>query len=93
VEELKNPSGTDISPVFPNPANENINMVIRTPEPENLNFAIYSLNGQKIISDNYLISGIRSLNISIGSLQSGIYLLMVTTHGGQLKAAQKFVKF
>jgi hypothetical protein len=93
VEESRNPSGADISPVFPNPAKENISMVIRTTEPENLNFAIYSLNGQKIISDNYLITGIRSFNISIGSLQSGIYFLMVTTPGGQLKALQKFVKF
>jgi len=92
VEELKNPSRIDISPVFPNPAKDNISMVIRTTEPEKLNFAIFSLNGQKIISSDYLITGIRSLNLSIGSLPNGIYFLMVRTREGLWKEVQKFVK-
>jgi len=92
VEEFRRPFGTEISPVFPNPSKDNINLVIRTTEPENLNFGIFSLNGQKIISCDYLVTGIRSLSISIGSLSNGIYFLMVRTREGQWTEVQKFVK-
>jgi hypothetical protein len=92
VEELGDPQGAEISPVFPNPAGDNINFVVRTTEPEKLNVAIFSLNGQKIISADYMITGIRSLNISIVSLSKGVYFLMVVSPGGQWKEVQKFVK-
>ena len=92
VEELGNPFQTDIGPVFPNPAQDNINMVIRTTEPEHLNIAIFSLNGQKFISGDYLITGIRPVNISIDSLPDGIYFLMVRTQDGKWRQVQKFVK-
>jgi hypothetical protein len=92
VEEHRNPSGTEISPAFPNPAKDEISLVIRTTEPENLNLAIFSLNGQKLISGDYMVTGIRSLSLSIGSLANGIYFLMVHTREGQWKEVQKFVK-
>ena len=93
VEELGNPLRTEIGPVFPNPAKDNINIMVRTTEPENLNLAIFSLNGQKILSIDYLITGIKPLNIPVGSLSNGIYFLMVRTHEGQWREVQKFVKF
>jgi Secretion system C-terminal sorting domain len=92
VEELGNHPGTIVSNVFPNPAENNINIVLRTTEPENLNFAIYSLNGKKVISDDYLITGVRSLNIPLGSLSKGIYFLMVSTPNGRWTEVQKFFK-
>lgn len=92
VEELGNPIRTEICPVFPNPAKDYINMVIRTSEPENLNVAIFSPYGQKIISGDYLITGVMSLKISVGLLSEGVYFLMVRTPGGQWKEVQKFVK-
>jgi hypothetical protein len=92
VEEFKNPSGTEISPVFPNPASDNISILIKTTEPENLNFAIFSLNGQKVISNDYFVIGTKSIRISIGSLANGTYFLMVRTREGHWKEVQKFVK-
>lgn len=92
VEELGNHPGTTISNVFPNPAEDNINIVIRTTEPKNLNFAIFSLNGQKVMSCNYLITGVRSLNIPLGSLSKGIYFLMVSAPGNQWTEVQKIFK-
>jgi hypothetical protein len=92
VEELGNHPGTTISKVFPNPTEDNINIVIRTTEPENLNFSIFSLNGQKVISDDYLITGVRTLNIPLGSLSKGIYFLMVSAPESQWTEVQKFFK-
>ena len=93
IEESGDPLKTDFGPVFPNPANDNISMMVRTTEPENLNFAIFSLNGQKVISVDHQITGIRSVNIPIGSLSNGIYFLMVRMSDGQWRDVQKFIKF
>jgi hypothetical protein len=92
IEESNDPWQSDIGPVFPNPANDNITVMIRTSEPENLNFAIFSLNGQKLISGDYQITGIRPVNIQVGSLSNGIYFLMVRSQDGQWRIVQKFVK-
>jgi hypothetical protein len=92
VEELENPPKTVLGPVFPNPATDYINIVIRTTEPENLTVDIYSLNCQKIISFDYYVPGIRSLNIPVVFLPMGTYLLVVRTDKGQWRQVQKFVK-
>jgi hypothetical protein len=92
VEELGDPAAAVISSLFPNPADDNINIVVRTTVPEILNIAIISLNGQKILSGDYMITGTGTINIPIGSLSNGVYFLMAGTPGGQWKEIQKFIK-
>jgi hypothetical protein len=90
-ETLESP-GTTISQVFPNPAEEYIRSVIRTLEPMDVEVVIYSITGIKIISYNYQVTGIRSLQIPVGELAKGTYLLMIRSSGTPFYKVQKFVK-
>jgi len=92
IEDIQQQPGISISNVFPNPAEDHIRMIVRTTEPENFEIGIYSLTGIKILSFSYHFFGIRSLEIPLGSLSKGTYILTIHSSGNHLTKVQKFVK-
>jgi hypothetical protein len=92
IEESQLLPGVSISNAFPNPVDDHINMIIRTTEPVNFEIGIYSLTGIKILSFSYHFSGIRSLEIPLGPLSKGTYILRIHASGNHFTKVQKFVK-
>jgi hypothetical protein len=92
IEESQLLPGVSISNAFPNPAEDHIKMIVRTTEPENFEIGIYSLTGIKILSFSHHFFGIRSLEIPLGSLSKGTYILRIHASGNHLTKVQKFVK-
>jgi hypothetical protein len=93
IEESGKTSGTIIGQVFPNPAQDFIRSVVKTREPTKLDIGIFSLTGVKVISFKYFVTGTKVLDIPVGSLAKGSYILMIRSSDNHLTQVQKFVKF
>ncbi len=81
--------GGDYVRVYPNPATDFILVNWAILAATNLNVAIFNSNGHQVAAFNNLSAGTK---ISVSQLQSGLYLLYLTTPDGRQEYVVKFVK-
>jgi hypothetical protein len=78
----------DINPltvynIYPNPSNIDCNVDFYLPNNSDVKIELYTLLGQKVkvIADEYITSGIKSVRISTADIPSGVYSVMITVKG------------
>ncbi|MBD1397189.1 T9SS type A sorting domain-containing protein [Pontibacter sp. JH31] len=70
---------TSIS-VYPNPVSDQLNVTISVPITQDVEISLYDINGRKVIRKSHeLKTGINNLKIPIQHLQSGLYILKITS--------------
>jgi len=76
-------SGFLVSQNYPNPAIGSTKVEIKTPKSGKLNVELYDLTGRKIstIYQQQTAKGIKTIDISTGTLNSGIYFYKVSFEG------------
>ncbi len=82
-----------LSSAFPNPASDDLFLVVKQLTPGILTFIIYDLAG-RAVSTTQLPSGTgpEPVNLSLHSLMSGVYFLVVKSNNGSQARIQKIIK-
>ncbi len=89
-EKVTNIAVTD---VYPNPANKLLNMIVASPSNEQITIVVSDITGKIIKKQSIqVISGNNNLQLEVGSLSSGSYLLKVVCNNGCSSSIVKFVK-
>lgn len=73
--------------IFPNPANEKIH--IQFPEIVSGSLEIYSMNGEKVYSEQ--LNNMYYQEINLGTFSNGLYILSILTETGNIQ--KRFIKF
>lgn len=83
VEDKNNSNPFNVYNVYPNPSNFDCNIDFYLPNNTDVKIELYTLLGQKvkIIADEYMTSGIKSVKIPTAEIPSGLYSLMITVEG------------
>lgn len=66
--------------VYPNPAINDLNIESNSRFVGNVNVGIYTVNGERVISQNVFHDGYNAIQIDINTLPTGIYLLKFCTN-------------
>lgn len=76
--------------LYPNPVAENFTINLMMSASSEINYAIYTMQGDLVMHRELITDNKDGLQITVNTLNSGIYLLKVTTHSGEIW--QKFIK-
>lgn len=82
---------SDVSQNYPNPANGETYVTVNLANSVPLSMEVYSLTGQRVLSEDYGISsqGTHTLTINASQLPSGVYFYTVTA--GESKMTRKMI--
>jgi hypothetical protein len=87
------PTGVMINGLFPNPANDMLNVLVAVPGRTPLTVLVTDMAGrtlsQKVVSAE---TGSNTIQLNVGSLSSGTYLIRLVCEDGCQPAPAKFVK-
>lgn len=84
------PTSLSLSHNYPNPFSEETNVELGIPESQTIRAGIYTILGQRIFSEHMNVSsGYYTLNISLGHLPIGVYILRIE---GRESQAVKLIK-
>lgn len=79
--------------LYPNPASNNANFVITAPEQQRVSIEIVNVSGQLMHSQTQVLpSGKTQVNLEVGRLTNGSYILRVRNTEGQVLNSQSFIK-
>ncbi len=88
-----NAKSLTISSIYPNPVSTVLNMVVTTPTSQKLNVVVTDLAGKIVMQQSmYAVNGDNKIQLNIGKLPSGSYLLKAICDNGCETAVNKFVK-
>jgi len=86
------PKGISSCIVYPNPVNEVVNISFKTIEPMTLTFEIISMTGNVVLrTQKTLDPGINTISLPAGPLNSGVYILRISSDEG-FSLTRKLVK-
>jgi len=88
--ELINPAATSNVKLYSSDSGNSINISLNNHANNDTEFDIYSLNGQKIMSNSQWISSGQTVTLYINQLNSGIYLCQI--RNSNLSTVVKFIK-
>jgi hypothetical protein len=72
------PSSISLSHNYPNPFREDTNVEFGVPEAQTVTVTVYNILGQRVATENIqFAAGYHTLNMSLGHLPTGVYLLRV----------------
>ena len=81
-----------ITKLFPNPATDLIHIEIQSLETEKIQMEVYNMDGQLIMEESIdVIDGIQMIPIEIGTLNSGVYQILIQDDQGH-SHTQRFIK-
>jgi len=87
------PVFSEVGTIYPNPVLENFNLKISVNFYDELHIEIFTIHGQKISSDHFLLSsGEHTLHFNSSKLQKGVYLLSIYNSNNKLLETRKFIK-
>jgi len=87
VNKVSSPSSSFSVEIAPNPARDQVQLQIDSDQNRDLQFVLRDLPGREIMNKKFTLKGSYNLEISIGHLPSGVYLVELRdAKGEQLNA-------
>jgi hypothetical protein len=77
---------------YPNPAQTEINIIYNPFATNDFNYSIIDVNGKKLISGSVEQNSIYKLTININSIESGLYVIILTDNNKRLIGKSLFIK-